>query len=144
MAGRQRPRLLNTGTAKFHSSRHATCRPASFYVQDTDKHVTDFGLSSARVSFTRLTPFSSRHAARLKVALPSVPMAMNGRVACYALLGKPGIPQRFLFLMTLHQVEYLKTNTGGATFDTIVVDTFRRMDVVKPAREIVAHLRSPD
>ncbi len=29
-------------------------------------------------------------------------------------------------------------NTGGATFDTIVVDTFRRMDVVKPAREVVA------
>jgi type I restriction enzyme S subunit len=57
-------------------------------------------------------------------------MAMNQ--SCYALRGKHGIPQRFLFLMTLQQVDYLKTNTGGATFDTIVVDTFRRMEVVEP------------
>jgi type I restriction enzyme S subunit len=71
-----------------------------------------------------------------KVALASVPMAMNQ--SCYALRGKPGIPQRFLYLMTLQQVDYLKANTGGATFDTIVVDTFRRMEVVKPVREIIA------
>jgi len=71
-----------------------------------------------------------------KVALPSVPMAMNQ--SCYALRGKTGIPQRFLFLMTLQQVDYLKANVGGATFDTMVVDTFRRMQIVKPARELVA------
>jgi len=35
-------------------------------------------------------------------------------------------------------VGYLKTNTGGATFDSIVVDTFRRMEVLKPARDLVA------
>jgi type I restriction enzyme S subunit len=63
-------------------------------------------------------------------------MAMNQ--SCYALRGKTGIPQRFLFLMTLQQVDYLKTNTGGATFDTIVVDTFRRMQVVKPPRDLIA------
>jgi type I restriction enzyme S subunit len=40
--------------------------------------------------------------------------------------------------MTLQQVDYLKTNTGGATFDTIVVDTFRRMAVVEPTKDIVA------
>jgi type I restriction enzyme, S subunit len=62
-------------------------------------------------------------------------MAMNQ--SCYALRAKTGIPQRLLFLITLQQIEYLKTNTGGATFDTIVVDTFRRMEVVKPAREII-------
>lgn len=71
-----------------------------------------------------------------KVALPSVPMAMNQ--SCYALRGKAGILQRFLFLMTLRQVDYLKKNTGGATFDTIVVDTFRRMQVVKPSSDLIA------
>jgi type I restriction enzyme S subunit len=40
--------------------------------------------------------------------------------------------------MTLQQVEYLKTNTGGATFDTIVVDTFRRMQIVKPRQDLIA------
>ena len=39
--------------------------------------------------------------------------------------------------MTLEQVEYLKTNTGGSTFDTIVVDTFRRMRVVKPPLNLI-------
>jgi len=67
--------------------------------------------------------------------MPSKPMAMNQ--SCYALKGKAGISQRFLFLMTLQQVDYLKTNTGGATFDTIIVDTFRRMQVVQPSHHLV-------
>ena len=70
------------------------------------------------------------------MALPSVPMAMNQ--SCYALQGKPGISQRYLFLLTIQQVDYLKTHTGGATFDTIVVDTFRRMQIVIPPRAVVA------
>ena len=40
--------------------------------------------------------------------------------------------------MTLQQVQYLKKNTGGATFDTIVVDTFKRMEVVTPPTIIVS------
>lgn len=35
-------------------------------------------------------------------------------------------------------MDYLRTNTGGATFDTIVVDTFRRMQVVKPTLDFIA------
>ena len=111
--------------------------PDCFYVRDTDKHVTERGLSKcASEHYQPDTVFITARGTVGKVALPSVPMAMNQ--SCYALRGKPGIPQRFLFLMTLQQVDYLKTNTGGATFDTIVVDTFRRMDVVKPEIEIIA------
>ncbi len=111
--------------------------PGCFYVQDTDKHVTELGLSKcASELYPPDTVFITARGTVGKVALPSVPMAMNQ--SCYALRGKPGIPQRFLFLMTLQQVDYLKTNTGGATFDTIVVDTFRRMEVVKPASDIIA------
>jgi type I restriction enzyme S subunit len=40
--------------------------------------------------------------------------------------------------MTLAQVDYLKANTGGATFDTVVVDTFRRMLVVRPPLSVVS------
>jgi type I restriction enzyme S subunit len=111
--------------------------PDCFYVQDTDKHTNELGLSKcASELYPPDTVFITARGTVGKVALPSVPMAMNQ--SCYALRGKPGVPQRFLFLMTLQQVDYLKTNTGGATFDTIVVDTFRRMEVVKPAREIIA------
>jgi type I restriction enzyme S subunit len=111
--------------------------PDCFYVQDTDKHVTGLGLSKcASELYQPDTVFITARGTVGKVALPSVPMAMNQ--SCYALRGMPGIPQRFLFLMTLQQVDYLQKNTGGATFDTIVVDTFRRMKVVKPTREIIA------
>jgi len=117
--------------------------PDCFYVQDTDKHTNELGLSKcASELYPPDTVFITARGTVGKVALPSVPMAMNQ--SCYALRGKSGIPQRFLFLMTLQQVDYLKTNTGGATFDTIVVDTFRRMEVVKPAREIIARLRASE
>ncbi len=122
------------GEIPFFTPRDA---PDCFYVQDTDKHVTELGLSKCASNlYPPDTVFITARGTVGKVALPSVPMAMNQ--SCYALRGALGIPQRFLFLMTLQQVDYLKTNTGGATFDTIVVDTFRRMDIVKPSSELIA------
>ncbi|MDY0282854.1 MAG: restriction endonuclease subunit S, partial [Salinivirgaceae bacterium] len=109
------------GEIPFFTPRDA---PDCFYVEDADKHVTELGLSKcASQRYPPDTVFITARGTVGKVALPSVPMAMNQ--SCYALRGKSGISQRFLFLMTLQQVEYLKTNTGGATFDTIIVDTFR-------------------
>lgn len=116
------------GDIPFFTPRDA---PDCFYVEDADKHVTELGLSKcASQLYPPDTVFITARGTVGKVALPSVPMAMNQ--SCYALRGKPRVSQRFLFLMTLQQVEYLKTNTGGATFDTIVVDTFRRMQIAKP------------
>ena len=122
------------GEIPFFTPRDA---PACFYVQDTNKHITRLGLSKcASELYAPDTVLITARGTVGKVALPSVSMAMNQ--SCYALRGKAGIPQRFLFLMTLQQVDYLQTNTGGATFDTIVVDTFRQMKVVKPAHEVIA------
>jgi restriction endonuclease S subunit len=126
------------GEIPFFTPRDA---PGCFYVQDTDKHVTELGLSKcASEYYPPDTVFITARGTVGKVALPSIPMAMNQ--SCYALQGKEGVAQRFLFLMTLQQVDYLKTNTGGATFDTIVVDTFRRMQVVKPPSEIISTFTS--
>lgn len=123
------------GTIPFFTPRDA---PSCFYVQDTDKHVNELGISKCNSQlYAPDTVFITARGTVGKVVLPSVPMAMNQ--SCYALRGKEGIPQRFLFLMTLEQIEYLKKNTGGATFDTIVVDTFHRMKVVKPPLHLVAH-----
>ena len=111
--------------------------PDCFYLQDTDKHVSDIGLAKcASALYPPDTVFITARGTVGKVALPAVNMAMNQ--SCYALRGKTGVPQRFLFLMMLQQVDYLKTNTGGATFDTIVVDTFRRMQVVSPSQAIAS------
>ena len=123
------------GEIPFFTPRDA---PDCFYVQETDKHVTELGLSKcASALYPPDTVFITARGTVGKVAVPSVPMAMNQ--SCYALRGKVCISQRYLFLLTLQQVDYLKTNTGGATFDTIVVDTFRRMKIVKPPDEVIAH-----
>lgn len=122
------------GEIPFFTPRDA---PDRFYVQDTDKHVTALGLSKcASQLYPPDTIFITARGTVGKVAMPSVPMAMNQ--SCYALRGKLSFSQQFLYLMTLRQIDYLKTNTGGATFDTIVVDTFRRMQVVKPPSDLVA------
>ena len=111
--------------------------PSCFYVEDTERHVTELGISKcASALYQPDTVFITARGTVGKVAMPSVPMAMSQ--SCYALRGKQGITQRFIFLMTVQQVDYLKTNTGGATFDTIVVDTFRRMKVVKPPYNLIA------
>jgi type I restriction enzyme, S subunit len=121
------------GEIPFFTPRDA---PECFYVQETEKHVTELGLSMcASQLYPPDTVFITARGTVGKVALPSVPMAMNQ--SCYALRGKRGIPQCFLFLMVLHQVDHLKKSAGGATFDTIVVDTFRRMNVIRPAGEII-------
>ncbi|MFN8603770.1 MAG: restriction endonuclease subunit S [Candidatus Binatia bacterium] len=122
------------GEVPFFTPRDA---PECFYVQETEKHVTRLGLSKcASELYPPDTVFITARGTVGKVALSSVPMAMNQ--SCYALRAKGGISQRYLFLQTLQQVDYLKTNTGGATFDTIVVDTFSRMQVLRPPRSVVA------
>jgi type I restriction enzyme S subunit len=122
------------GDIPFFTPRDA---PGCFYVNDCEKNITTIGLSKCASSlYPPDTVFITARGTVGKVALPSVPMAMNQ--SCYALQAKLGISQRYLFLLTLHQVDYLKTNTGGATFDTIVVDTFRRMQIVMPPRAVVA------
>jgi type I restriction enzyme S subunit len=110
--------------------------PNCFYVHETDKYITQLGLSKcASTLYSPETIFITARGTVGKVALAAIPMAMNQ--SCYALVGKMGIPQRFLFLMTLQQVGYLKTNTGGSTFDTIVVDTFRSMNVIVPTHDLI-------
>ena len=122
------------GEIPFFTPRDA---PDCFYVRDTEKHLSALGLSKcASELYPPDTVFITARGTVGKVALPSVPMAMNQ--SCYALRARGDTSQRFLFLLTLQQVDYLKKNTGGATFATIVVDTFRRMQVVLPPAALIA------
>ena len=109
--------------------------PPSFYCTDTEKSITELGLSKCNSKLYQAgTVFITARGTVGKVVMPARDMAMNQ--SCYALKGIGGIGQRFLFLMTKNQVDYLKKNTGGATFDTIVVDTFRQMKVVFPTHNV--------
>ena len=122
------------GDVPFFTPRDA---PTCFYVRETEKHLSSLGLSKCSSDlYPPGTVFITARGTVGKVAMPSMPMAMNQ--SCYALRGTNGITQAFLFLLTLAQVDYLKKNTGGATFDTIIVDTFRRMQVVEPPLGVIA------
>ena len=105
--------------------------PKEFYCITTEKSITEKGLNNCNSKlYSPGTVFITARGTVGKVVMPAKPMAMNQ--SCYALKGKENIGQYFLFLVTKKQVEYLKKNTGGSTFDTIVVDTFNRMKIVKP------------
>jgi type I restriction enzyme S subunit len=109
--------------------------PESFYVTNTEKAITELGLRKCNSElYPKDTVFITARGTVGKVVMPSMDMAMNQ--SCYALRGKQGISQSYLFLATREQVDYLK-NTGGATFDTIVVDTFRRMLVARPDNDVI-------
>ncbi len=110
--------------------------PGQFYILDTEKRITNLGVKKCNSKFyEKETVFITARGTVGKVVLTATGMAMNQ--SCYALLGKNGISQIFIFLLTLQSVEYLKRNTGGATFDTIVVDTFQRFNVVKPPNQLI-------
>jgi type I restriction enzyme S subunit len=69
-----------------------------------------------------------------KLALASQDMAMNQ--SCYALRGRNRYGQIYLFFATQHAVYELKTRAHGAVFDTIILDTFKLLEIVKPPLEI--------
>lgn len=108
----------------------------NFYVIDTEKRVTELGLSKCNSRlYPKNTVFITARGTVGKVVLASQGTAMNQ--SCYALVGHKGIGQYYVFLTIKKQVEYLKQHTGGATFDTIIVDTFRRMKVIRPPLKLI-------
>ncbi len=110
--------------------------PSCFYVTETEKTITEFGLNKCNSQlYPPNTVFITARGTVGNVVITACEMAMNQ--SCYALRGKEGIGQKYLYMLMLNQVDYLKKNTGGATFSTIVVDTFRRMQIVKPSNLII-------
>ena len=121
------------GPIPFFSPKDAT---NSFYVLDTEKHITEEGLRKCNSKlYPKDTVFISARGTVGKVAIAGCDMAMNQ--SCYALKGKSSIDQQFLFLQTLRAVEELKKNASGAVFDAIVVSTFDAINVVLPPISII-------
>jgi len=105
--------------------------PASFYVTETEKSITESGLRACNSKlYPKNTIFITARGTVGKVVLSYVDMAMNQ--SCYALQGRDGIDQFSVFLNIRNCVDQLKQNAHGAVFDTIIVDTFRMLQVVKP------------
>ncbi|TBY75801.1 restriction endonuclease subunit S [Rhizobium leguminosarum bv. viciae] len=110
------------GGIPFFTPRDA---PTTAWVFDTLANVTDAGVKNCNSKlYAKDTVFITARGTVGKVALAAEPMAMNQ--SCYALLGK-GFPQFFLFSFTQFASERLQAMSNGAVFDTIIIDTFRKL-----------------
>jgi type I restriction enzyme S subunit len=113
----------------------------SFYVTETERSITERGLKSCS---SRLYPkdsvFITARGTVGKVVLNSMNMAMSQ--SSYALRGRDELDQFFTFLLTRNCIDQLRQNSHGAVFDTIIVDTFVRLKVVKPPTVMVKRFSS--
>jgi type I restriction enzyme S subunit len=108
----------------------------SFFVVETEKKITELGLRRCNSRlYDEKTIFITARGTVGKVTLPASPMAMNQ--SCYALKGKNGINHLFLFMATIDLAAHLKKKASGATFDAIVVDTFRSQRTIKPLSVLI-------
>jgi type I restriction enzyme S subunit len=106
------------------------------YTNGTEKKITSLGLKTCNSKLYPVdTVFITARGTVGKLNLASKPMAMNQ--SCYALRGKDYISQIFLFNSLLESIEKFKSAANGGVFDTIVVDTFRHLTIVKPTKAAV-------
>jgi len=118
-----------------------TDAPDSDYVIGTTKSITELGLGKCNSKlYPAETVFITARGTVGKVALPACSMAMNQ--SCYALRGKPGINQLALFLITKDCARQLKQKSHGAVFDTITVETFQKLRLVRPTDTLLSRLES--
>lgn len=57
--------------------------------------------------------------------------------SCYALKGKGGVSQLFLFCAIRNSIEQFRQRAVGAVFDAIIVDTFKSIPFLLPGDETI-------
>jgi type I restriction enzyme S subunit len=106
------------------------------YVLETEKFLTEAGLSSCNSKlYPKDTIFITARGTVGNLNLAQCPMAMNQ--SCYALSGRNGIPQKFLFCALREAVQHFRQHAVGAVFDAIVVETFKLIPFVVPEMKVV-------
>jgi len=126
-----------TGTAEYWNGDIPFFTPKDAletYTLATEKTLTEAGLSSCN---SRLYPvntvFVTARGTVGKLALAGCSMAMNQ--SCYALVGKEGFGQFFVYHLAQHTVTGLKNKASGAVFDAIVTRDFDSEVVPAPSIE---------
>jgi len=121
------------GDIPFYSPKDAFDTP---YVIETERNITKLGLEHCNSQlYPQNTVFITARGTVGKVKLPAVDMAMNQ--SCYALVAKDGVPQLFVYFLTLQHVNDFVQQATGAVFDTIIIDNFRRLKVTVPSPELL-------
>jgi len=106
------------------------------YVLDTEKHLTEAGLKACNSKlYPADTIFITARGTVGNINLAQRPMAMNQ--SCYALAGRDGLPQKFLFCALREAIRHFQQHAAGAVFDAIIVNTFKLIPFVIPERRLV-------
>ncbi len=106
------------------------------YTNGTEKTVTKLGVKKCNSKlYPKDTVFITARGTVGKLNLASKPMIMNQ--SCYALKGKNGITQFFLFCAMNAIIETFKSASNGGVFNTIIVDTFKFLDFVIPKHSLI-------
>ncbi len=110
--------------------------PSSCYVLNTEKYITDSGLQNCNSAlYPTNTVFITARGTVGKVVMAGRDMAMNQ--TNYALIGKTGIGQHFVYNMTLQLVNRLLKKANGAVFNAITTRDFSSEQVVIPKYNII-------
>ncbi|HQU08153.1 MAG TPA: N-6 DNA methylase [Candidatus Paceibacterota bacterium] len=108
----------------------------SFYSLKTEKYITQKGLENCNSAlYPKNTVFITARGTVGKLALAGVPMAMNQ--SCYALKGKDGISNFYVYLLVQRLIESLQKIAVGGVFDAITTATLKNIQVVKPPASLI-------
>ncbi|MFM7458606.1 MAG: restriction endonuclease subunit S [bacterium] len=103
----------------------------STYVLNTEKNITEMGLSRCNSRlYSQNTIFITARGTVGKCVLAARDMAMNQ--SCYAITGRAGISNLFLFLFTKKLVNRIEQFASGAVFDAITISSFESLEVHIP------------
>jgi len=121
------------GDIEFYTPKDAS----SFcYTNGTEKSITNEGLNKCNSKLYPLnTVFITARGTVGKVNLASKSMAINQ--SCYALKGKNGVPQFYLYEAIKSITKSFKAVANGGVFDTIIVDTFRVLPFLLPQASLI-------
>jgi type I restriction enzyme S subunit len=107
------------------------------YVLDTARTVTERALRERRLRlYPAETVVITARGTVGNVALIAKPMALNQ--SCYAIRGRDGIGQLYLYFLLHQVVDQLRAHSYGSVFSTITRRTFDSVAVAHPASDALA------
>ena len=106
------------------------------FVLKTEKSITEAGLSNCNSRlYAKNTVFITARGTVGKVVMAGCSMAMNQ--TNYALIGKNGLSQYFVYLLTIALVDKLLKKANGAVFNAITTRDFEGEQIVHPTNFVL-------
>ena len=106
------------------------------FVANTEKTLTEEGLKKCNSKlYPEYTIFITARGTVGNLNIALTPMAMNQ--SCYALYGKEGVSQLFLYCAMKESIEHYKQHAIGAVFNAIVVKTFKMIPFLMPIQAVI-------